>query len=70
MLFLKAQMTPKQMSGNLEACSFPQDIQNSGAINEENGVDRGETETIESLPEPYTEVRNEPPSETGVSAPH
>jgi hypothetical protein len=27
-------MTPKQMSGNLQACSFPQDIQNPGATDE------------------------------------
>jgi hypothetical protein len=72
LLFLKDQITPKQMSGNLQACSSSQNIQNpsvSENIDEENRCDEG-NERAEPLPETYTEVRNEPPSETGLSAPH
>jgi hypothetical protein len=73
LLFLKDQIKPKHMSGNLQACSSSQNIQNPGVsekIYEENGDNREGNATDEPLPETYTEVTNEPPSETGLSTSH
>jgi hypothetical protein len=54
---LKDQVTPKQMSGNLQACSSSQNIQNpdvSENIGEENGDDEEGNETAEPFPGTYT----------------
>lgn len=64
LLFLKDQITPKQMSSNLQVLYLK--ALNSGSsesISEENRVEGEENETIEPLPEPCMEVRNEPPPE-------
>jgi hypothetical protein len=73
LLFPREQITPKQISGNLQACSSSQNIQNPGAsenIDEENGDDGKGNETAEPLPETYTEVTNGHQSETGLSTSH
>jgi hypothetical protein len=54
LLFLKDQITPKQMSGNLEQI---QNVQNPGVSENINEVNWG-SETSEPLPETYTEVTN------------